>query len=159
MKHALVKLARTVDGGFLEERFGAVYSDKPGQPPLPARLMAGLAILKYTHDLSDEVLCERWVENPWHLLSDRGSVMYVLNSKWLLTAVIACFRIAANQNVFACAGCFPAAHFGGGSPNHLGVVTDVFYFAGNAVVGKQPQSEEMLFAYPSVHLGFGRIVT
>jgi IS5 family transposase len=28
--------------------------------------MAGLAILKYTHDLSDEVLCERWVENPYY---------------------------------------------------------------------------------------------
>ena len=27
--------------------------------------MAGLAILKHTHDLSDEVLCERWVENPY----------------------------------------------------------------------------------------------
>jgi len=66
MDHALVKLARTVDWGFLEERFGAVYSDKPGQPPLPTRLMAGLAILKYTHDLSDEVLCERWVENPYY---------------------------------------------------------------------------------------------
>ena len=44
MNHALVKLARTVDWGFLEERFGAVYSDKPGQPPLPTRLMAGLAL-------------------------------------------------------------------------------------------------------------------
>ena len=28
--------------------------------------MAGLTILKYTHDLSDEVLCERWVENPYY---------------------------------------------------------------------------------------------
>src|SRR5262245_6664370 len=46
MKHALVKLARTVDWGFLEQTFGAVYTDKPGQPPLPTRLMAGLAILK-----------------------------------------------------------------------------------------------------------------
>ena len=46
MDHALVKLAWTVDGSFLEERFGAVYSDKPGQPPLATRLMAGLAILK-----------------------------------------------------------------------------------------------------------------
>ncbi|MEY9181284.1 hypothetical protein ABIA41_002719 [Bradyrhizobium sp. USDA 313] len=26
--------------------------------------MAGLATLKQTHDLSDEVLCERRVENP-----------------------------------------------------------------------------------------------
>jgi IS5 family transposase len=25
--------------------------------------MAGLAILKHMHDLSDEVLCERWIEN------------------------------------------------------------------------------------------------
>ena len=66
MKHALVKLAQTIDWVFLEERFGAVYSDGPGSPPLPTRLMAGLAILKYTHDLSDEVLCERWVENPYY---------------------------------------------------------------------------------------------
>jgi len=34
-------------------------------PPLPTRLMAGLAILKYTFDLSDEELCARWVENPY----------------------------------------------------------------------------------------------
>src|ERR1700752_2356141 len=65
MDHALVKLSRTIDWSFLEETFGAVYSDKPGQPPLPTRLMAGLAILKHTYDLSDEVLCERWVENPY----------------------------------------------------------------------------------------------
>jgi IS5 family transposase len=61
-----VKLARTIDWSFLEERFGAVYEDKPGRPPLPTRLMAGLAILKHTYDLSDEVLCERWVENPYY---------------------------------------------------------------------------------------------
>jgi IS5 family transposase len=50
---------------FLEERFEAVYTDKPGQPPLPTRLMAGLAILKHSYDLSDEALCDRWVENPY----------------------------------------------------------------------------------------------
>jgi IS5 family transposase len=66
MKHPLVKLARTVDWGFLAGQFGAAYSDKPGHPPLPTRLMAGLAILKHTYDLSDEVLCERWVENPYY---------------------------------------------------------------------------------------------
>src|SRR5437899_3939324 len=65
MKHALVKLTRTIDWGFLEQTFGAVYTDKPGQPPLPTRLMAGLAILKHTYDLSDEALCDRWVENPY----------------------------------------------------------------------------------------------
>src|SRR5690348_16328486 len=66
MEHALAKLARTVDRGFLEREFGAVYTDGPGQPPLATRLMAGLAILKHTYDLSDEVLCERWVENPYY---------------------------------------------------------------------------------------------
>ena len=66
MDHALVKLARTIDWAFLEQRFGAVYEDKPGRPPLATRLMAGLAILKHTYDLSDEVLCERWVENPYY---------------------------------------------------------------------------------------------
>ena len=66
LNHALAKLARSIDWGFLEERFGAVYSDGPGQPPLPTRLMAGLAILKHSFDLSDEALCERWVENPYY---------------------------------------------------------------------------------------------
>ena len=66
MAHPLVKLAQTIDWSFLEQKFGAVYEDKPGRPPLPTRLMAGLAILKHTHDLSDEVLCERWVENPYY---------------------------------------------------------------------------------------------
>jgi len=66
MNHARVKLARTIDWSFLEERLGAVYEDKPGRPPLPTRLMAGLAILKHSYDLSDEVLCERWVENPYY---------------------------------------------------------------------------------------------
>ena len=66
MNHALVKLSRTIDWSFLEQQFGAIYEDKPGRPPLPTRLMAGLAILKHTYDLSDEVLCERWVENPYY---------------------------------------------------------------------------------------------
>jgi len=66
--HVLVRLARTIDWRFLEGRFGSVYDDDPGRPPLPTRLMAGLAILKHMHDLSDEVLCERWVENPYFQL-------------------------------------------------------------------------------------------
>ncbi|MBZ0141419.1 MAG: IS5 family transposase [Pseudorhodoplanes sp.] len=66
LRHPLVTLAGKVDWAFLEKTFGEAYRDGPGQPPLPTRLMAGLTILKYTHDLSDEVLCERWVENPYY---------------------------------------------------------------------------------------------
>ena len=68
MGRPLARLAATIDWRFLEERFGAVYSDKPGQPPLPTRLMAGLSILKHTHNLSDEELCARWIENPYYQL-------------------------------------------------------------------------------------------
>src|ERR671912_1041108 len=49
MEHASVKLARSIDWRFLEEGFGGFYTDTPGQPPLPTRLMAGLAILKHMH--------------------------------------------------------------------------------------------------------------
>ena len=65
MKHALVKLSRAIDWRVLEERFGSVYTDGPGSPPLPTRLMAGITVLKYMHDLSDEAVCDRWVENPY----------------------------------------------------------------------------------------------
>jgi IS5 family transposase len=65
LRHALVKLSRAIDWRFLEVRFGSVYSDGPGCPPLPTRLMTGLALLKHMYDLSDEALCDRWIENPY----------------------------------------------------------------------------------------------
>jgi transposase, IS5 family len=64
--HPLVRLAAQVDWGFLEQQFGAAYTDGLGSPPLPTRLMAGLHILKYSENLSDERLCEAWVENPYY---------------------------------------------------------------------------------------------
>ncbi|MCB1637066.1 MAG: IS5 family transposase, partial [Xanthomonadales bacterium] len=36
-----------------------------GRPALPVRLMAGLLYLKHAYDLSDETVCERWLENPY----------------------------------------------------------------------------------------------
>ena len=39
--------------------------------------MAGLFILKHTHDLSDEALCARWLENPYYqfFCGERASAM------------------------------------------------------------------------------------
>ena len=65
MTHPLVRLGGLIDWNFIEQRCGEAYSDQPGQPPLPTRLMAGVAILKHTFNLSDENLCARWVENPY----------------------------------------------------------------------------------------------
>jgi transposase, IS5 family len=52
--------------GFLDGRFAGVCAAGAGQPPLPTRLVAGLLILKHMPDLSDEVLCARWLENPYY---------------------------------------------------------------------------------------------
>jgi transposase, IS5 family len=46
-------------------RLSSVCRVGPGQPPLPTRLVAGLFILKHMHNLCDQALCERWVENPY----------------------------------------------------------------------------------------------
>jgi IS5 family transposase len=62
LAHPLVRLAREIDWQFLDSRFASVCTSGPGQPPLPTRLVAGLFILKHMHDLSDEVLCARWLE-------------------------------------------------------------------------------------------------
>lgn len=67
-EHALCRLARAIDWEFIEGRCDAVYTDEPGRPPLPTRLMAGLAILKHTFNLSDEELSDRWLENPYFQL-------------------------------------------------------------------------------------------
>ena len=64
--HPMVRLAGQIDWDFLHARFSAVCVAGPGQPPLPSRLIAGLFILKHMHNLSDEVLCARWVENPYY---------------------------------------------------------------------------------------------
>src|SRR6201987_3196224 len=66
MGHPLVRLAALIDWKFLDDRFGSVCRTGPGQPGLPTRLVAGLFILKHMHNLSDEVLCARWIENPYY---------------------------------------------------------------------------------------------
>src|SRR5512135_488484 len=66
MGHPLVRLAGEIDWTFLGGRFSSVCAPGPGQPGLPTRLVAGLFILKHMENLSDEVLCARWVENPYY---------------------------------------------------------------------------------------------
>ena len=64
--HPLARLSREIDWDFLDERFASVCAAGSGQPPLASRLVAGLLILKHMHDLSDEALCARWIENPYY---------------------------------------------------------------------------------------------
>lgn len=66
-KHPLLKLAETIPWDYFEEEFSALYcASGPGKPGKPIRLMVGLSILKHLEDVSDEVLVNRWVQNPYY---------------------------------------------------------------------------------------------
>jgi IS5 family transposase len=66
LNHPLVLLGDRIDWDFLDGRFRTVCLPGPGQPGLPTRLVAGLFVLKHMHNLSDEALCARWLENPYY---------------------------------------------------------------------------------------------
>ena len=64
MRHPTVILAGKIDWGHFDQEFGALYSEE-GRPGIARRCMVGLNILKHTYSLSDEEVCDRWVENPY----------------------------------------------------------------------------------------------
>ena len=64
-RHEVVRLAQMIDWRMFETAFGPLYAEV-GRPGLPTRLMVGLHLLKHVFNLSDEVVCARWVENPYY---------------------------------------------------------------------------------------------
>src|SRR5215475_3087858 len=64
-KHPLVRLVELIDWAGFETEFGSLYHEAMGRPGKPTRLMVGLSYLKHCYNLSDEQVCERWVENPY----------------------------------------------------------------------------------------------
>jgi IS5 family transposase len=48
-----------------DKAFGKLYDPGFGRPAKSTRLMVGIHYLKYTYNLSDESVVERWVENPY----------------------------------------------------------------------------------------------
>ena len=62
--HPLAKLGRAIAWRFLEERFGAVYTDKVGTPAAADAADGRASDPQAYACLSDEDLCARWVENP-----------------------------------------------------------------------------------------------
>ncbi len=64
-KHPLLLLARQIDWSYFDAEFAPLYSHL-GKPSKPIRLMVGLSILKHLEDLSDEVLIQRWIQNPYY---------------------------------------------------------------------------------------------
>src|SRR6201996_5188297 len=64
LKHPLIRLAGLIDWEGFETEFGSLYHETLGRPGKPTRLMVGLTYLKHSYNLSDEEVCERWLENP-----------------------------------------------------------------------------------------------
>jgi len=63
--HPLVQLAVTINWERIERDLSEPFHEYKGAPAKPVRLMAGLQYLKHMHSLSDELLLQRWVENPY----------------------------------------------------------------------------------------------
>src|SRR5215813_3656680 len=63
-KHELVRLAAEIDWAWIDGQIAPLYSEH-GRPAVPTRFMIGLLLLKHIYALSDEEVCERWVENPY----------------------------------------------------------------------------------------------
>ena len=64
--HALARLASVIDWRLLEGRFGQSDQRPTKGRPSQARLVVGLSVLKQLYDLSDEQMCDRWLENPYY---------------------------------------------------------------------------------------------
>lgn len=63
--HPLLTLSKAISWEYFEREFAPLYSPI-GSPAKPIRLMVGLLILKQLHNVSDEVLVQTWVQNPYH---------------------------------------------------------------------------------------------
>lgn len=65
-RHPLVKLSETINWKNLEEQLAKNYSEKMGAPGKEIRLMVGLQYLKYMYNESDEMIVQKFVENPYY---------------------------------------------------------------------------------------------
>lgn len=64
-KHPLFILANLIDWDSLDVHLSSYYESEVGHPPKPTRLMAGLMMLQHMEALSDEMVVQKWVENPY----------------------------------------------------------------------------------------------
>ena len=65
MQHELVHLTNHIEWEELENHFAKFYS-KFGRCGFNTRLMVGLHILKHIYNLSDDMVCDQYVVNPYY---------------------------------------------------------------------------------------------
>ncbi len=64
LRHPLARLSQRMPWTALEQALSSRLPAAGGRPALPVRLIAGLLYFKHAYVLSDEAVCERWLENP-----------------------------------------------------------------------------------------------
>lgn len=64
-KHPLLQLAQKIPWDFFESEFTPLYSDM-GRPAKRIRLMVGLSMLKHMENVSDDIIVQHWVQNPYY---------------------------------------------------------------------------------------------
>ncbi len=75
-RHPIYQLSKVINWESLEADFTRLYSRR-GRPAKAVRLMISLFLLKQLHDLSDDQVVERWVENPyWQFLSGEHELQW-----------------------------------------------------------------------------------
>jgi IS5 family transposase len=65
-RNELFQLAKIIPWDEIDTECSSLFSDnKCGRPPAPVRLVIGLLLLQYMHNLSDENVVRTWAENPY----------------------------------------------------------------------------------------------
>jgi len=85
-EHKLCLLAKKIDLKSLEDEFAPLYGNV-GRSSILIRTIVGLLLLKQIYDLGDEIVVERYLENP-HWSRFIGMVRYIFNTNSCLITVI-----------------------------------------------------------------------
>lgn len=64
LRHELVLLAERIDWEWIDAELAGAFSER-GRPGTETRFVIGLLLLKQIYGLSDEAVCERWVNDPY----------------------------------------------------------------------------------------------
>jgi transposase, IS5 family len=65
LDHPLCMLTKNIDWSEFDKEFTPMFCPNNGRPGIPTRMMVALHYLKYSEDLSDEEVVEKWVQNPY----------------------------------------------------------------------------------------------
>ena len=64
MGHELIQLSKNINWEKIEKSFEGHYCNY-GRKAISTRLLVGLQMLRWMYNLSDEGVCNRWVESPY----------------------------------------------------------------------------------------------